>query len=833
MLARRPDITAVTYSNVVDSASVVRGFGTLDVPELPEAVTIPVFYTPNWSLMEDGSLPAPFVGISGDVPGGTLKGLLTVDNPRGPVLDAYDEDSGSAGGNNSFTGAAVSKMPLFNGDQPWTVRAGGAWGFQDQSQAADGLIGIFVSGSRTPNASNQIEVDANTFAIEAELTHSANEGSAGATGGLTAVVRWRKGATGVATTLATINPGTDANATLEARYDGTDIEVRFNGEVAGTISAPSFAADYTLGFYGHGGYITSGGSIVGEHAWYLGDVSITYTQDNPRSSWTQPSYRRALISARANGTVGYVADSETSGGLGGVGVDQGSAGSIVDNQDTSKSITNFGGLMFIPDTPSSANAGVIGQTSLNAPITADGVVTMNAGFSAPNITQYAMVLENPRGEAQYGMYAIESIATLDVQLKNYSGGAGTVRAKLVSPPKFFNPYNSNGVDTLIPEVYPLNTSLPRTSKGIAPFTTKYAATFMGRLFLADDYNWFASRVGDPFDWDYGADGADAGRAVAGAVGSANRPESGIIGLHAHTDDYLLIFTRGGTFVMRGDPVLGGGVQTLSNTVGPIGPGAWCSTPTGETVILARDGVYMIPPGGQGLGMVPISTEKLPVDLTDVTQSERRVHVMYDFREGGVVVVTSESYDSGNGIEGYFIDWETKGFWPINFGGTFGGQGVVASHSYEAIVPSASEDILAFGGTVGGARFTRDVTSEECRSYVVIGPIRTTSNADMQGVVRDFDAVLGADSGTVPVAIVPGETAEAVSAVTQQSAVNDSFKTTLAVQGVSGLNPRMMVRARGNCFSILLGDDSGTNQGMWSIERMHVTTESAGRVRFVT
>jgi hypothetical protein len=139
------------------------------------------------------------------------------------------------------------------------------------------------------------------------------------------------------------------------------------------------------------------------------------------------------------------------------------------------------------------------------------------------------------------------------------------------------------------------------SAGSVPQRGTICCTWRGRLLIVsklDPHNIYASKSGDATDWD--TDPATVTATQAWALnageteGKIGRP---IRALVPCGDDYLIVGTDAGIYVLRGDPANGGDVQTLAQAgVGMFGQNAWCIDPAGTVWFFGAGKLWTMAPG---------------------------------------------------------------------------------------------------------------------------------------------------------------------------------------------------------------------------------------------
>lgn len=341
------------------------------------------------------------------------------------------------------------------------------------------------------------------------------------------------------------------------------------------------------------------------------------------------------------------------------------------------------------------------------------------------------------------------------------------------------------------------------------------ASWHDRIVLAGDpanpHVWYMSASGDPKNWDFGDDTATS--AVAGSQFEGGLIGEPITALIPHNRKCLLFGTSDGLWVMRGDPIYEKGhIEVLSHEVGPITGSSWCKTAEGETVMLTRDGLYVMA-AGCGTTPVSISRERLPDDLVNVDASTNTVLLEYDTMLRAVHIWITPS--SGNGTH-YLFDWETKSFWPISLA-----DANFQPTAVDALTPvgSAALSPVILGGKDGDVRhFDRDATDDDGTSFsshLVAGPMSISGGLDEAGIISEAYFLGESLNGEHLYKVQTGDTAE--------SATTPSRTYTLASPNYRGY-PRLI----GQSATVRI-ESSGSNSS-WLTEGGMLRVSPAGRMR---
>jgi hypothetical protein len=154
-------------------------------------------------------------------------------------------------------------------------------------------------------------------------------------------------------------------------------------------------------------------------------------------------------------------------------------------------------------------------------IRSEGTGTLTAGvltsLAVTNWITEGVVLNDtlievmPVGIAEVTARSYTALSLLDGDLTlDDCDESGAVSWRVVEGPKVIDP--EEGTVTPLFSV-----------TGIVPTGAVAICSFLDRLVYVKDRVWYMSRQGDPYDYDYGADAFDRGRAVAGTASDAGQP----------------------------------------------------------------------------------------------------------------------------------------------------------------------------------------------------------------------------------------------------------------------------------------------------------------------
>jgi hypothetical protein len=348
--------------------------------------------------------------------------------------------------------------------------------------------------------------------------------------------------------------------------------------------------------------------------------------------------------------------------------------------------------------------------------------------------------------------------------------------------------------------------------------------YRDRLFLAGaDHVWYASRQGDPADWDFGCDMGDEGRAV---VSEASR--AGVIGdviqaMIPHNDTSLTFATRNGIYLLRGDPVDGSMVE-ISNDIGILSPTAWARSPGGVVCFLSSDGVY-VANAGSADHPTRWSAERCPDSLRNVNPTSNRINMVYDVESRGFHLFVTPTSGSGSH---WWLDIANRACWPVSLPTTMQPVAVArlqgSTGMPEVVIGCADGYLRKFSATAD----TDD--GEELHSHVILGPFPTGRGDIEDAMISEIHGMLSDNSGTVKWRIVAGQSAEAVADAAEAGVIADLAGEEVVGVAASGLwtenrNRVERPRARGPWAAVWLASTA-----QWAYEGIAVAINQLGRVR---
>lgn len=346
------------------------------------------------------------------------------------------------------------------------------------------------------------------------------------------------------------------------------------------------------------------------------------------------------------------------------------------------------------------------------------------------------------------------------------------------------------------------------------------ALYRGRIVLSgvvdDPNNWFMSRVGDPFDWDYSPATTSALDAVAG-----NNSQAGLVGdvvtaLIPFGDDLMIIGGDSTIWQMTGDPAAGGSLDMISDQTGIAFGRAWAKDPSNTLYFMGIDGIYRMRIGGSPESL---TTGRMDAAFGSIDLSLNRVQLEWNFLKKELWVIITP-LDNTSTVRVYVWDQRTDSWWPDAYDDS---QGPAVIYGFDG---EREQDKLFLLGCRDGWIRAQSDTGVDDSGFAIPNHVQFTQHvaADASQTVRLGEMVflMGENSGAVAVEVYAGETADQLVASTTPRAVR-------VVR--AGRNAALRNRVRAYGLKILLRQ-SGTapQHTRWALERCDGNFVPAGRAR---
>lgn len=353
-------------------------------------------------------------------------------------------------------------------------------------------------------------------------------------------------------------------------------------------------------------------------------------------------------------------------------------------------------------------------------------------------------------------------------------------------------------------------TLPTDAEGNNP---RLIATWRGRTLLSgllkDPTNLFMSAIANPFDFDYAPVSASSSQAVALSAAPQGEVGDVITALIPFSDDVLIIGGDSSIWLLRGDPMSGGNLDLVTDSIGIAYGQAWCQGPDGTVFFLANVcGVFALQPGQQP---IRISQAIEPL-LKEIDTGKNIIRMAWnDLYQGFHLFITP--VDEPAATTHYFYEFRTGAWWQDVFGND--DHNPLCCTTFDGNEPGDRQLLIGcwdgYVRRVDPDAATDDGTAIE--SEVWIGPLLTKDLDEV--LVKDLQAVLGEDTGTVGYAVHVGATAE--EALASEAVVEGEWE--------GGRNLLSDVRRSGHACYVKV-----TASTPWAMETIRVRLATQGKKR---
>ena len=297
-------------------------------------------------------------------------------------------------------------------------------------------------------------------------------------------------------------------------------------------------------------------------------------------------------------------------------------------------------------------------------------------------------------------------------------------------------------------------SLPVDSAGNTPrlITTWRGRTVLSGL-LEDPQNWFMSKVDSPTDFDYGPLSITPVQAVAGNNSSLGLVGDVITTLIPFTDDLLIMGGDHTIWMMQGDPMDGGRLVPLSNSIGMAWGQPWCQGPNGEVYFFSNMcGVYVLTPGSP-LVRISGAIDNL---LKTVNTGANTIRMAWDDRWQGFHLFVTKTSGVYRAVHAFY-EARAGAWWLDEFANN--DHNPLACCTFDG---NTSDDRVALIGSWNGYVNFLDPAATTDDGYaigssVVVGPFNTKNLDEVK--MLELQALMGDTSGDVTFSVHVGESAE--------------------------------------------------------------------------
>lgn len=357
------------------------------------------------------------------------------------------------------------------------------------------------------------------------------------------------------------------------------------------------------------------------------------------------------------------------------------------------------------------------------------------------------------------------------------------------------------------------------AKGSVPVSLTACAWYRARMVVASGTMWYASRLGEMDDFDYGGDYADVSRAVAGNVALAGREGETITALAAIADAALIVATKRSLWRVSGE--ITQSLSPVSEHIGIVSRHAWCWDGV-RFWFMSDKGLYAMVIGEPPVNMTP--------HLEDKVRGWSAATLVFDSERNGIHIIGT---DGSSAATDWFYDIANKAMWKMQYPGTKRptGGGLAMLGGKNRVVFLCADGTFRYWDE---AQATDDGT--DIISALVMGPVThttgNTENAFLAELDIEMDTSLTPSRG-VDVSLCVGRTsneamANAVALVdwVADGATGTNSNMKFMCVALPGWHKVVRPRIRCNSFAAVLW----VVNGRWAISRITAVHRGCGRIR---
>jgi hypothetical protein len=356
------------------------------------------------------------------------------------------------------------------------------------------------------------------------------------------------------------------------------------------------------------------------------------------------------------------------------------------------------------------------------------------------------------------------------------------------------------------------------SQGILPVgsdngTPRLICTWRGRTVLSglvmDSQNWFMSAVGDPTNFNYNPTPVVATQAVDGNNSTLGKVGDVITTLIPYSDDILIFGGDHSIYMMTGDPMAGGQLMRISDSIGMAWGIPWAKDPYGAVYFVSnRMGIYTMTPGQSMPQRISQQIEQ-PLQLANTGTAT--IRLLWDDPWQGLHVYVTTSAAQGAATH-FFWEQRTGAWWEDQYPNNMNPQCCCV---FDGNTPGDRHPLIgAWDGFV--RQPTPTATNDDgtaISSSVMLGPLATQNLDDV--LFKDMQAHLASGSSSVSYSVYVGTTAEI--ALASGAVVTGTWQ--------AGRNANNFVRRSGHACWVGI-----TATAQWAFEALRCSVAGKGKVR---
>ena len=285
------------------------------------------------------------------------------------------------------------------------------------------------------------------------------------------------------------------------------------------------------------------------------------------------------------------------------------------------------------------------------------------------------------------------------------------------------------------------TTLEATSSGEIPKRAKLGAFWRNRLVLANfpgnPGGWAMSAMGDIRNWDVLPPVITSTAAILGSLSRSQETPAIVTGLIPASEDLLLIGAYDSIWRMTGDPMDGGQLDRLSDSIGMAFGRAWTKDPEGRIFFFGLNppGLYTLSASGGVENVTQGTLEE--TDFSAIDFEVYNVSLYWNPEDRGIHIFLEQRNTASASPDRHWF-WEEKSaeftprppLWPDKFEAE--GHQPLAAASLEG--DTSDDRVFVIGGEDGYLRFwDKNALNDDSSlidSFVVVSIARQTSGVEM-------------------------------------------------------------------------------------------------------
>lgn len=277
--------------------------------------------------------------------------------------------------------------------------------------------------------------------------------------------------------------------------------------------------------------------------------------------------------------------------------------------------------------------------------------------------------------------------------------------------------------------------------------------------------WFMSKVNEPNEWDTGV--ISSGDAIAGnATDTTIGPAGDEIVACLPLGDRGVLFAGKRTLAyLTNDPAVdpnAARLSVMSNTIGIVGPKAWCEGPEKSIYMLGQDGLYRLRPNDFSVDRGNlVSLNKLDSWFNQLRFDLLDVALHYDVERRGVWIFMNRTDGPANSTHLFYSE-QTDGFFPVRLydpmipGASYTTQSATADGRNQIMLCAYGRMIGFFdqrlvggidgypgsGYSVSGPSTTEEKQAQRIQARISIGPMIASQPSLV--MIKEIQVELGID-----------------------------------------------------------------------------------------